>query len=116
MSILNSNLRVEAKTFFPSLTANPKETAMNQFCQWGFQAKGQKLVDKVLSEWLAAGTLENILSQWENITSKEVTKEQIPLNILCYNVQGWGSRSLEVIDIVCEVEASICVLSEVREL
>ena len=82
MSILNSNLRVEAKTFFPSLIANPKGTAMNQFCQWGFKAKDQKLVDKVLSEWFAAGTLENILSHWENITSKEVTKEQVPLNIL----------------------------------
>ena len=55
---------------------------MNQFCQWGFKAKDQKLVDKVLSEWFAAGTLENILSHWENITSKEVAKEQIPLNKL----------------------------------
>ena len=116
MSTLNSNLRAEAKTFFPSLIANPKGTAMNQFCQWGFKAKDQKLVDKVLSEWFAAGTLENILPQWENITSKEVTKEQILLNILCYNVQGWGSRSLEVVDIVYEVEASICVLTEVGEL
>ena len=89
---------------------------MNQFCQWGFKAKDQKLVDKVLSEWFAGGALENILSHWKNITSKEVTKEQIPLNILCYNVQGWGSRSLEVIDIDYEVEASICVLTEVGEL
>ena len=63
MSILNSNLRVEPKTFFPSLIANPKWTAINQFCQWDFKAKDQKLVDKVLSEWFAAGTLENILSQ-----------------------------------------------------
>ena len=102
--------------FVLKLTTNPKETAMSQFCQWRFQVKDQKLVDKVLSEWFAAGTLENILSEWENITSKEVTKEQIPLNILCYNVQGWGSRSLEVIDIVCEAEASICVLTEVGEL
>ena len=116
MSILNSNLRVDAKTFFPSLIANPKGTAMNQFCQWSFKAKDQKLVDKVPSEWFAAGTLANIFSHWENIASKEVTKEQISLNILCYNVQGWGSRSLDVIDIVYEVEASLCVLTEVGEL
>ncbi|CAF4670023.1 unnamed protein product, partial [Rotaria magnacalcarata] len=38
------------------------------------------------------------------------------LNILCYNVQGWGSRCLEVIDIVYKVEASICVFTEVGEL
>ena len=39
-----------------------------------------------------------------------------PLNILCYNVQGWCSRSSGVIDIVYEVEASICVIAEVGEL
>ena len=116
MSITFSNLKADAKPFFPSQTTNLKEAAMNQFCQWGFQAKDQKLVNEVLSEWFIAGTLENILSQWENITPKEVVKEQIPLNILCYNVNGWGSRSLEVIDIVYKIEASICVFTEVGEL
>jgi len=38
------------------------------------------------------------------------------LNILCYNVQGWGSRRLEVIDIVYKIDASICVFTEVGEL
>jgi hypothetical protein len=59
MSTFFSKLRVDAKPFFPSQSANFKEAAMNQFCQWGFQAKDQELVDKVLAEWFTAGTLEN---------------------------------------------------------
>ena len=116
MSTILSNLKVDAKPFFPSRTSNPKEAAMKQFCQWGFQAKDQKLVDKILAEWFTAGTLENILTQWENICPAKVQIEQVPLNILCYNVQGWGSRSLEVIEIIYKVEASICVFTEVGEL
>ncbi|CAF4993517.1 unnamed protein product, partial [Rotaria magnacalcarata] len=96
--------------------ANPIETAMKQFCQWGFQEKDQKLVEKILVEWFTSGTLENILLQWENNSTKEIQIERTPLNILCYNVQGWGSRCLEVIDIVYKVEASICVFTEVGEL
>ncbi|CAF2139620.1 unnamed protein product [Rotaria magnacalcarata] len=89
---------------------------MNQFYQWGFHANDQKVVDEVLSEWFTAGTLDNILTHWENKTQKKVEREQVSLNILCYNVQGWGSRSLEVIDIVDKIEASICVFTEVGEL
>jgi hypothetical protein len=93
-----------------------KETMMNQFNQWGFQAKEEKVVDETLTEWFTAGTLENILSKWENITQKETGKEYAPLNILRYNVQGWGSRSLEVTDMVYKVEAAICIMTEVGEL
>ena len=116
MSTTFSKLSPEAKPFSPSLTANPKESAMNQLCQWGFQDKDQKIVDRILTEWFAAGTLENILTQWENIPRKEIESDQIPLNILCYNVQGWGSRNLEVVDIVYKIEAAVCVLTEVGNL
>ena len=116
MSATFTKLRPEAKPFSPSLTANPKESAMNQLCQWGFQDKDQNIVDRILTEWFAAGTLENILTQWENIPRKEIESDQIPLNILCYNVQGWGSRNLEVIDIVYKIEAAVCVLTEVGDL
>jgi hypothetical protein len=33
MSTFASKLRVDAKPFFPSQSANFKEAAMNQFCQ-----------------------------------------------------------------------------------
>ena len=119
MSTITLTLRAEAKSFFPSFPSrsfDPKEAAMNQFNQWGFQKKDQRLVDKVLTEWYTAGTLENILTKWQNRTPREIESEQIPLNILCYNVQGWGARSLEVIDIVYKTESHICVFTEVGEL
>ena len=116
MSSVSLKLKIDAKPFFPSQMISLKDTAMNQFLQWGFQTKDHKLVDEILLEWFTAGTLENILTQWESIAPKEVEKEEIPLIILCYNVQGWGSRSLEVIDIVYKTDASICVFTEVGEL
>jgi hypothetical protein len=116
MSTFASKLRVDAKPFLPFRVANLKEAAMNQFCQWGFQVKDQELVDKVLGEWFTAGTLENIFKQWEDSTPKGRLIEQVPLNILCYNVQGWGSRNLEVIEMVFKVEAAICIFTEVGEL
>ncbi|CAM4803758.1 unnamed protein product [Rotaria magnacalcarata] len=116
MSTSFSNLRAEAKPFFPSSTINFKEIALSQIRQWGFKTRDQLLVDEILLEWLTAGTLEKALKQWENITSDAVEKEQIPLNTLSYNVQGWGSRSLEVTDIVFKIEASVCVFTEVGEL
>ena len=116
MSTPASTLRVDAKSFIPFRVTNHKEAAMKKFCQWGFQTNDQKIVDKVLEEWYTAGTLESILKQWENIAVKEQVIEQVPLNILCYNVQGWGSRNLEVIEMVFKIEAAICILTEVGEL
>ena len=116
MSSVSLKLKIDAKPFFPSQMISLKDAVMNQFLQWGFQKKDHRLVDEILSEWFTAGTLENILTQWESIAPQEVEKEEIPLNILCYNVQRWGSRSLEVIDIVYKTDASICVFTEVGEL
>lgn len=116
MSGISSHLRAEASPFFPSETGNHKEAVMNQFRQWNFQKKDQVLVDRVLSEWYSAGTLDNILAQWEVVKSKEIKEQQGSLNILCYNVRGWGVRSLEVIDMVYKLEADICVCTEVGEL
>ena len=118
MSTVSSKLKHDAKPFSPSQMISLKDTAMNQFLQWGFQTKDHRLVDEILSEWFTAGTLENILTQWESIAPKEVDKEEISLIILilCYNVQRWGSRSLEVIDIVYKTDASICVFTGVGEL
>jgi hypothetical protein len=40
----------------------------------------------------------------------------MPVNILCYNVEGWGTRALEVVDLVYKMDASICIFTEVGEL
>jgi hypothetical protein len=57
---------------------------MNQFCHWKFSPKDQKLVDEVLVEWFTASSSENILTQWENTTPKEIQKDQVPSNIPCF--------------------------------
>lgn len=117
MSITASQLRIDAIPFFPTQKANPKETAMNQLKQWGFQEKEQRLIGKILDEWYAAGTLENVFGRWESASSLEKTHIQtVTLKILCYNVQGWGARSLEVTDLIYEQEAAIGVFTEVGEL
>ncbi|CAF4276875.1 unnamed protein product [Rotaria socialis] len=51
--------------------------------------KDQKLVEKILAEWFTSGTLENI-------SPKEIQTGRTPLNILCYNVQGWGPDALKL--------------------
>ncbi|CAF5179600.1 unnamed protein product [Rotaria magnacalcarata] len=116
MSNTYSNLRAAAKPFYPSGINNFKEKVRSQIRQWGFKTSDQTLIDEVLTEWLMAGTLEKALKQWENITVEESVTEQALLNILCYNVQGWGSRSLEVTETVFKIEASIGVFTEVGEL
>lgn len=115
MSITASQLRVDSKPFVPAQKAHPKEVAMNQFDQWGFGVKERKLVETVLGEWFAASTLENVFRQWGQ-SPVEISNQKVVLNILCYNIQGWGSRSLEVMDLIYRVEAVIGVLTEVGEL
>lgn len=40
----------------------------------------------------------------------------IPLNVLTYNVHGWGTRALEGISLIFEVDSPVCVFTEVGEL
>ncbi|CAF3331934.1 unnamed protein product [Rotaria socialis] len=107
MSTTFSKLSAATKPFYPSSINNLKEIAMCQIRQWSFKTSDQILIDAVLTEWLTAGTLEKALKQWENITTEESVTGQASLNIFCYNVQGWGSRSLEVTKIVFKIEAPI---------
>ncbi|CAM4940944.1 unnamed protein product [Rotaria socialis] len=116
MSTTFSKLSAATKPFYPSSINNLKEIAMCQIRQWSFKTSDQILIDAVLTEWLTAGTLEKALKQWENITTEESVTGQASLNIFCYNVQGWGSRSLEVTKIVFKIEAPIGVFTEFDEL
>ncbi|CAF2261741.1 unnamed protein product [Rotaria magnacalcarata] len=56
------------------------------------------------------------IQQWEENNNKYLPFKKVPLNILFYNVEGWGTRHLEVVDLVYKVDASISVLTEVGEL
>jgi len=38
------------------------------------------------------------------------------LTIISYNIQGFNSRSLEVLDLIHQVEVAVVIFTEVREL
>jgi hypothetical protein len=40
----------------------------------------------------------------------------LPLNVLTYNVQGWGTRAFESVELIFQTDSSNCILTEVGEL
>jgi hypothetical protein len=115
-----SSLNIFAKDFFPSISwkqqLNPKEHAIHQLRSWNFSTKDQNLVESILNEWYTGGTLNLILQQWERSEGVFPGIREEVLKILCYNVEGWNTRALEVIELVYKVQASICIFTEVGEL
>ncbi|CAF4237971.1 unnamed protein product [Rotaria magnacalcarata] len=69
----------------------------------------------VQEEWYSNSTLDSVLTKWEN-NPCPLPNQFIPLNVLTYNVQGWGTRALEVMDLIFKVDSPVCVFTEVGEL
>lgn len=59
--------------------------------------------------------LNGVLGRWKRKTAP-ITCQQIPLNILTYNVQGCGTRALEPVELIFKTDSSICIFTEVGEL
>lgn len=74
------------------------------------------LVVSLLNEWYSNRSLNSLLNYWEIDNSIQPNRAKVSLKIMCYNVHGWGTRALEVIELVYKIEASICVFTEVGEL
>ena len=70
----------------------------------------------LLDEWYSGRTLNSVLQQWQRVSVVPSKNQKETLKIFCYNVQGWYTRALEVIELVYKVQASICVFTEVGEL
>ncbi|UJR18836.1 hypothetical protein I4U23_021964 [Adineta vaga] len=83
---------------------------------WGFPTKIVKCVTEIVNEWFSGNTVSGILDHWEKRISPTTTAQLTPLNILIYNVQGWGSRALESVEMTFKSDSSICVFTEVGEL
>ena len=115
-----SSLNVFAKVFLPAKhlehLPNPKEQAIHQLRTWNFSPKDQKIVSLLLDEWYSGRTLNSVLQQWEQVSVVSSKNQIESLKILCYNVQGWYTRALEVIELVYKVQPSICAFTEVGEL
>ncbi|CAF1525161.1 unnamed protein product [Rotaria magnacalcarata] len=97
-------------------TQNAKDEAMHRLITWNFSTKDQKLVISLLDEWYSGRTLNTVLEEWEKVGISSLRKQKEYLKILCYNVEGWGTRAVEAIDLVYKVQASICIFTEVGEL
>ncbi|CAM2706049.1 unnamed protein product [Rotaria socialis] len=114
-----SNLDVLAKAFFPALhnyLLNPRDEAMHRLKTWNFSTKDQKLVLSLLDEWYSGRTLNTILEEWEQVGIASLRNQKEYIKILCYNVEGWGTRAVEAIDLAHEVQVSVCIFTEVGEL
>ncbi|CAF1049213.1 unnamed protein product [Adineta steineri] len=118
----SSSLNVHAQSFFPSSSdhlsssiKSPFENALSKLDSWKFPFKTQKRIVPILSDWFSSSTLNNVLSHWENNPCPSRNKFT-PVNILTYNVEGWGTRALEAIDLIYKVDSPICVFTEVGEL
>ncbi|CAF2087535.1 unnamed protein product [Rotaria magnacalcarata] len=107
---------VELKTNVNAHFDNPVEQALHQLSQWNFSTNDQKLVCQVLNEWYSSKSLNSVLNQWENNSKTIHSRINVPLKLICYNVEGWGTRALEVIELVYKTETSICIFTEVGEL
>ncbi|CAF4634274.1 unnamed protein product, partial [Rotaria sp. Silwood2] len=66
--------------------------------------------------WYSGNTLNSLLHLWENNEKVPCQKQKEYIKILCYNVEGWGIRALEAVDLVYKTQASICIFTEVGEL
>jgi endonuclease/exonuclease/phosphatase (EEP) superfamily protein YafD len=122
MPDFSSLLNVYARPFFPtsnyhpfSLTKLPFEIAIDRLVKWKFPTKDQKRITPILEEWYSNSTLDSVLTKWEDNPCPS-SNQLIPLNVLTYNVQGWGTRALEVMDLIFKVDSPVCVFTEVGEL
>ncbi|CAF4677674.1 unnamed protein product, partial [Rotaria magnacalcarata] len=74
------------------------DEAMPQLEIWNFSTKDQKLVLSLLDEWYSDITLNAVVEQWGNAGIAPSKNQKEYIKILCYNVEGWGTRALEAMD------------------
>src|SRR2546429_395371 len=110
-NIISSSLNIHATPFsvphysLPSLPSIDVKGAMIQrVIDWGFSSSIVKYVREIMNEWYSGTTINGILNIWEKKTIPLIC-QQIPLNILTYNVQGWGTRALESIDLIFKTDS-----------
>ncbi|CAF4483039.1 unnamed protein product [Rotaria socialis] len=65
-----------------------------------------------MSECFSGYTLNSILSLWEPPTNHSQCQRN-PLNRLNYNVQGWGTRALEAVELIFNSDSSIGIFTEI---
>ena len=112
--MLNPNASAFAYAY--NVRKSPLMEAQERVNQCQVHYKDQKIILHVLTEWFSSSTLDNVLEKWEkhNKQDKNVNHQQAePLTFILYNVQGFNSRSLEVLDLIHQMNASFDICTEV---
>ena len=91
------------------------EAAIERLSSWNFSTKIVNRIISLLYEWYSSTTLDRVLSEWE-VNQCPLESRLIPFHLLSYNVQGWGSRSIEALEITFKTDSQVCVFTEVGEL
>ena len=95
----------------------PLTVARRRLEDWSIPHETVKQLGPLLEAWYSNSKLERTLSKWEkNPSASSSASPLIPLQVLTYDVQGWGTRPLEAIELLFKVDSPICVLAEVGEL
>ncbi|CAF3407164.1 unnamed protein product [Rotaria socialis] len=98
-------------SFSSSSLVDVKSEVIRKAIDWGFPFKVVQYVSSIMSECFSGYTLNSILSLWEPPTNHSQCQRN-PLNRLNYNVQGWGTRALEAVELIFNSDSSIGIFTE----
>jgi hypothetical protein len=111
-------LNINASNFYPKSTVDKIDKDKERLRNCCLSQQWIKKISPLLIEWHSM-SLDSVLSFWEKYenSSKQFNSSSaaIPLKFCLYNVEGWKSRRLEVIDLIHSVESLLCVFTEVGE-
>ena len=99
--------------------ANPLEDTRERLNKCNIGEKDKKKLATLMNEWYTSPTLNYALTRWEahsKVKENEAIPESAPMIFVLYNVQGLGSRSPEVIELVSRLQASFIICTEVGEI
>jgi dissimilatory sulfite reductase (desulfoviridin) alpha/beta subunit len=98
-----SRLNPNASAFASNTVLNPLKRTLERLKQCKFSEKDTKQLSIPLGEWYSSSTLDKVLTCWEKYGDQTKIldkRQQVPLTFVSYNVQGWATRGLEVLDLI----------------
>ena len=113
---LSPVLNTESSPLYPFHShIDVKGFVVQKVIDWGFPSSVIRYTTEIMNEWYSGNTLYDVLGLWE--TKKTPSScQQSSLKVLTYNVQGWETRALEVLESIFLTDSSICIITEVGEL
>ncbi|CAM4775268.1 unnamed protein product [Rotaria magnacalcarata] len=111
--LIDSNKRLENKVDL--LSASMQTVTLDTQLHQAVLADIINIMKDFIPYFIPA-TLTSGKKEWEKVGIASLQNQKEYIKILCYNVEGWGTCAVEAIDLVYEVQASVCIFTEVGEL